>query len=235
MHSANGHEVTAIREVAATFGLRETRQDASWERDFSAWLKSARTREQLVEMFGQFRTGESAFDAMMRKVIMRSLCKSVGNDLQVAAQVVLKHPETMEIGDSVFIGAQSMAQGRFGGTCKIGNHVWIGPQAYFDARDLVLEDYVGWGPGAKVLGSAHTGEPTNVPIIATGLLIKPVRIGVGADIGMNASILPGITVGAHSIVGTGSVVTRDVPDYAIVAGTPAKILRFRTEEEKPRV
>ncbi|HZR66792.1 MAG TPA: acyltransferase [Terriglobales bacterium] len=235
MHSANGHEVTAIREVAATFGLRETRQDASWERDFSAWLKAARTREELVEMFGQFRTGESAFDAMMRKVIMRSLCKSVGSDLQVASQVVLKHPETMEIGDSVFIGAQSMIQGRFDGTCKIGNHVWIGPQAYFDARDLVLEDYVGWGPGAKVLGSAHTGEPTNVPIIATGLVIKPVRVGFGADIGMNASILPGVTIGAHSIVGTGSVVTRDVPDYAIVAGAPAKILRFRTDEEKPRV
>ncbi len=235
MHSANGHEVTAIREVAATFGLRETRQDASWERDFSAWLKAARTREELVEMFGQFRTGESVFDAMMRKVIMRSLCKSVGSDLQVASQVVLKHPETMEIGDSVFIGAQSMIQGRFDGTCKIGNHVWIGPQAYFDARDLVLEDYVGWGPGAKVLGSAHTGEPTNVPIIATGLVIKPVRVGFGADIGMNASILPGVTIGAHSIVGTGSVVTRDVPDYAIVAGAPAKILRFRTDEEKPRV
>ena len=41
----------------------------------------------------------------------------------------------------------------------IGDHVWIGPQAYLDARDLVLEDYVGWGPGAKVLGSAHTGDP----------------------------------------------------------------------------
>ncbi|HJT71734.1 MAG TPA: acyltransferase [Terriglobales bacterium] len=234
MHSANGHEV-AIRQVAATFGLRETRQDPSWERDFAAWLKSARSREELLEMFGQFRSGEGVFDAMMRRVIMRSLCKSVGNDLQVAPQVVLKHPETMEFGDSVFIGAQTMIQGRFDGTCKIGNHVWIGPQAYFDARDIILEDYVGWGPGAKVLGSAHTGEPRNVPIIATGLVIKPVRVGLGADIGMNASILPGINIGAHSIVGAGSVVTNDVPEYAIVAGAPAKVLRFRNDEEKPRV
>ena len=234
MQSANGHEV-AIRQVAATFGLRETRQDPSWERDFAAWLKSARSREELLEMFGQFRSGEGVFDAMMRRVIMRSLCKSVGNDLQVAPQVVLKHPETMEFGDSVFIGAQTMIQGRFDGTCKIGNHVWIGPQAYFDARDIILEDYVGWGPGAKVLGSAHTGEPRNVPIIATGLVIKPVRVGLGADIGMNASILPGINIGAHSIVGAGSVVTNDVPEYAIVAGAPAKVLRFRNDEEKPRV
>ena len=69
-----------------------------------------------------------------------------------------------------------MIQGRFDGTCRIGNHVWIGPQAYFDARDLIIEDYVGWGPGAKVLGSEHTGIPRRDPVIATNLVIKPVRI-----------------------------------------------------------
>jgi acetyltransferase-like isoleucine patch superfamily enzyme len=52
---------------------------------------------------------------------------------------------------------------------------------------------------------------------------------------MNAGILPGVNIGAHSIVGAGSVVTHDVPEYAIVAGVPAKVLRFRTDEEKPRV
>jgi acetyltransferase-like isoleucine patch superfamily enzyme len=216
-----------MRQVAATFGRRETRQDPAWESDFASWLHEARSREELLDLFGRFRTGESTFETLMRKVLMRALCKSVGHDLQVAPGVVLKHPETMEFGNSVFIGAQTVIQGRFDGTCRIGNHVWIGPQAYFDARELVLEDYVGWGPGAKVLGSTHTGEPSDVPIITTNLLIKPVMIGRGADIGMNASILPGIQVGAHSIVGAGSVVTHDVPDYAIVAGVPARLLRFR--------
>src|ERR1700720_2963153 len=126
---------------------------------------------------------------MMRRVTMQALCKSVGEDLQVAPSVILKHPETMEIGHAVFIGAQAMIQGRFDGTCKIGNHVWIGPQAYFDARSLELEDYVGWGPGAKVLGSAHTGKPVEAPIISTALVIKSVFVGFGADVGMNASIL----------------------------------------------
>jgi acetyltransferase-like isoleucine patch superfamily enzyme len=133
----------------------------------------------------------------------------------------------MEFGDAVFIGAHSMIQGRYDGVCRIGNHVWIGPYAYFDARDLVLEDYVGWGPGAKVLGSVHSGKPLEVPVITTSLVIKPVVVGFGADVGMNASILPGVRIGSHSIVGAGSVVTRDVPDYAVVAGAPAKILRFR--------
>jgi acetyltransferase-like isoleucine patch superfamily enzyme len=162
---------------------------------------------------------------------MRALCKAVGNDLQVGPNVLLKHPETMEFGDCVFIGAQAIIQGRFDGTCKIGNHVWIGPQAYMDARALDLEDYVGWGPGAKVLGSTHTGVPDDVPIITTSLVIKPVTVGHGADIGMNASILPGVNVGAHSIVGAGAVVTHDVPEYAVVAGVPARVIRDRRIQE----
>jgi acetyltransferase-like isoleucine patch superfamily enzyme len=216
-----------IREVAATFGRRETRADAGWEREFAAWTRSNQTPEQLSSLFAQFRAGETDFDNFMRRMLMRALCKSTGDELQVGASVVLKHPETMEFGNSVFIGAQTMIQGRFDGSCRIGHHVWIGPQSYFDARDLVLEDYVGWGPGAKVLGSTHTGDPVDVPIITTGLIIKPVRVGFGADVGMNASILPGVSIGCHAIVGAGSVVVHDVPDYAVVAGAPAKLLRFR--------
>ena len=79
------------------------------------------------------------------------------------------------------------------------------------------------------VGSTHTGHPVDVPIIATDLVIKPVVIGYGADIGMNASILPGVRVGSNAIVGAGAVVTQDVPDFAIVAGVPARILRSREE------
>jgi acetyltransferase-like isoleucine patch superfamily enzyme len=218
-----------VRQVQATFGRSEVRHDPAWEGDFAAFLSDSRPKEELLDLFARFRAGENAFDTLMRRVVMRAICKGVGNDLQVGPNVVLKHPETMEFGDCVFIGAQSMIQGRFDGVCKIGNHVWIGPQAYFDARDLILEDYVGWGPGAKVLGSAHTGSPITEPIIATSLVIKPVRVGLGADIGMNASILPGVQIGAHSIVGAGAVVTHDVPEYAIVAGVPARVVRDRRE------
>jgi acetyltransferase-like isoleucine patch superfamily enzyme len=63
-------------------------------------------------------------------------------------------------------------------------------------------------------------------------VIRPVRVGDWADIGVNAVLLPGVTVGKGAIVGAGAVVTHDVPDYAIVAGVPAKILRFRKEPEQ---
>jgi acetyltransferase-like isoleucine patch superfamily enzyme len=220
---------SSVRKVEATFGVREVRADPAWERDFASFLAESQPRQALLDLFARFRTGEGTFELMMRRVLIHALCKRAGNDIQIGPDVVLKHPETMEFGDSVFIGAQVMIQGRFDGTCKIGSHVWIGPQAYFDARNLVLEDYVGWGPGAKVLGSVHTGAPIEQPIITTALEIKPVTVGFGADIGMNASILPGVRIGAHAIVGAGAVVTRDVPEYAIVAGVPARVVRDRRE------
>lgn len=220
------------RAVESVFGKKQIKADPNWEWEYASHLKQAHTPQELLALFAQYRSGESIFESQLRRILFRAMCRKAGHDIQVAPEVVVKHPETFELGDSVFIGAQTMIQGRFDGTCRIGNHVWIGPHAYFDARNLVLEDYVGWGPGAKVLGSAHTGDPIDVPIITTGLVIKPVHIGFGADIGTNATILPGVTVGAHSIVGAGSVVTHDVPDYAIVAGTPARVIRYRNEAEK---
>jgi acetyltransferase-like isoleucine patch superfamily enzyme len=217
------------REVSASFGCKQASADPAWETECAAWLREKHSTGALAEMFARFREGESSLDVSFRRVILRALCRRLGSAVQIGTGVVLMHPETMEIGDCVFIGAQTMIQGRFDGTCSIGNHVWIGPQAYFDARDLVLEDYVGWGPGAKVLGSSHTAEPLDVPIITTNLQIKPVFIGYGADIGVNATILPGVRVGAHAIVGAGAVVTHDIPEYAIVAGVPARVLRSRRD------
>lgn len=230
MASGSERQAVAVREVPATFGRKEVRQDPAWEWEFAAFLKERNSPEELHTLFARHRAGESQTDYLMRRVLLRAISKRAGHALQVGPNVVFKHPETMEFGDAVFIGAQAMIQGRFDGSCKIGNHVWIGPQAYMDARALAIEDYVGWGPGAKVLGSSHTGEPLEAPIIATGLVIKPVTVGFGADIGMNASILPGVRIGSNAIVGAGAVVTQDVPDYAIVAGVPAKILRSRRDE-----
>jgi acetyltransferase-like isoleucine patch superfamily enzyme len=72
-----------------------------------------------------------------------------------------------------------------------------------------------------------------VPVIQTDLVIKPVRIGAHADIGVNAVVLPGVTIGKGAIVGAGAVVTRDVPPYAVVAGVPARLLRWRDGHAPP--
>jgi acetyltransferase-like isoleucine patch superfamily enzyme len=223
------------RLVAAVFGASEIKLDPVWEREYAAHLKLTYKPSELLSLYSRYRSEEGPFETQLRRILFYAMCRQAGHGARIEPEVVFKHPETMEFGDAVFIGAQTMIQGRFDGKCQIGSHVWIGPHAYFDARDMIIEDYVGWGPGAKVLGSAHTGDPLDVPIIATQLQIEPVVVGYGADIGTNATLLPGVHVGAHSIIGAGSVVTADVPEYAVMAGVPARLIRYRNAgETRPR-
>ena len=102
--------------------------------------------------------GDDQADAVMRRATWRALAKRFGHGVRIGRGAIVRHPETFEIGDGVLIGEQAFIQGRFDGRCVIGARAWIGPQAYLDARDLVIEESVGWGPGAKVLGSEHTGS-----------------------------------------------------------------------------
>ncbi len=213
--------------VSSVYGLQPEQIDPDFEVQLAAYLGTQYDRSALVEFYARFVTSDGDFDGLMRRTVWRAVARKFGHNVRIGSGVGFKHLETFEIGDQVFIGSQSYIQGRFDGTCRIGNHVWIGPQSYLDARDLIIEDYVGWGPGAKVLGSTHTALPIDIPIIQTDLEIKSVIVKKGADIGMNAVILPGITIGEGSIVGAGAVVTKNVPPYAIVAGLPAKFLRWR--------
>jgi acetyltransferase-like isoleucine patch superfamily enzyme len=218
------------RTVKAVHGRSNLAADPSFIVEMAEELAGHYSRDGLLELYSRFSQGCGMLDGAMRRVLWRALTKSCGAGLQVEPGVGFKHPETFEIGRSVFIGSQAFLQGRFDGRCKIGDHVWIGPQSFFDARALVLEDYVGWGPGARVLGSAHTGFPTDVPVIETDLVIKPVRVCRWADIGTGAILLPGVTVGEGAIVGAGAVVTSNVPAFSKVAGVPAKVIGWRHED-----
>jgi acetyltransferase-like isoleucine patch superfamily enzyme len=218
--------------VGATHGLRSVQPDADHEAGLTAALIAEYGRVELEHIYRRFSAGDAYLDRLLRRAALRALAGRLGQGVTIAPHVVFRHPETFEIGDGVFIGEQAILQGRHDGRCVIGAGSWIGPQAFLDARDLVLGERVGWGPGARVLGSAHTGLPIDRPIIATDLAIAPVRVGDWADIGVNAVILPGVTLGRGCIVGAGAVVTSDVPDFATVAGVPARIIGWRDRSEE---
>ena len=218
-----------VRTVPAVHGREAIAPDPPYERALGEGLRSRFAADALRELYGRFAHGEGEFDALMRRALWRALAKSFGDGVRVGRGVLAVHPETFEIGSGVFLGDQTVLQGRFDGTCIIRDHVWIGPQSYFDARNLVLEEYVGWGPGARVLGSTHTAVPLDVPIVQTDLEIKPVRVCAWADVGVNAVLLPGVTVGKGAIVGAGSVVTQDVEPFCVVAGVPARVIRRRDD------
>jgi acetyltransferase-like isoleucine patch superfamily enzyme len=219
---------TGERLVAAVHGRQDIPPDPPDELALADRLRGECSRDELLDLASKHAYGDNEQDARMRRATWRALARRFGHGVRIGRGALAKHPETFEIGNGVVIGEQAFIQGRFDGTCVIGDRVWLGPQSYLDARDLVIEDAVGWGPGAKVLGSQHTALPIDVPIISTDLRIEPVRVRAWADIGVNAVILPGVTVGKGAMVGAGAVVAADVPAFAIVAGVPARFLRWRT-------
>jgi len=218
--------------VRAVHGVRPIERDAEDELAFAEHLRQSKSREEILQLASAHGLGEDEHAARMRRAAWRALTRRFGHAVRISRGAIGSHFETFEIGNGVFIGELAFIQGRADGRCLIGDYAWIGPQSYLDARDLVIGEYVGWGPGARALGSQHTGQPHDIPIIQTDLEIKPTRIGAWSDIGVNAVILPGVTIGKGAIVGAGAVVTRDVEDFSIVAGVPATFLRWRSGHEK---
>lgn len=194
---------------------------------FAAALRAEFSRETLLASLAVHAFGASDYDARMRRVLVIAVARGCGANLRVGIGVTFKHLETFTFGDDVYLGDFAYLQGRIDGTCAIGDRTWIGPQAYFDARALTIGADVGWGPGAKVLGSSHLEQPADRPLIANDLVIRPVTVEDGADIGVGAVLLPGVTIGRGAIVGAGAVVSRDVEPMAVVAGVPAKFQRWR--------
>ncbi|MGZ9898929.1 acyltransferase [Shewanella gaetbuli] len=116
---------------------------------------------------------------------------------------------------------------------SIGKNVVIRPSSMLFASshgasdcNIIIEDYVLMGSGVHIYTANHCFSDPSVAIYFQGHEgVKPVTILSGAWLGANAIVLPGVTIGRNSVVGAGSVVTKDVPDNTVVAGQPAKFIK----------
>ena len=114
------------------------------------------------------------------------------------------------------------------GDVTIGNHTRIGIHCTV-IGPVCIGNHVNLAQGITVTALNHTFKDTSKRIDEQGISTKPVVIGDDVWIGANAVILPGVTIGRHVVVAAGAVVTKDVPDYSLVAGVPAKILKDLNE------
>jgi acetyltransferase-like isoleucine patch superfamily enzyme len=134
-----------------------------------------------------------------------------------------------EIGDETKIGAfvEIQKNSRVGRCCKISSHTFI-------CEGVEIEDGVFIGHGVMFINDIYPRATAAAGGLQTEAdwKVEKTRICKGASVGSGATILCNVTVGENAIVGAGSVVTKDVPANAIVAGNPAKFLRFVNEEKK---
>ena len=111
--------------------------------------------------------------------------------------------------------------------CSIGDNSGIGIDAYISGK-VCIGDNVMMAPECKIYTRNHCYERIDIPMNQQDVTVeKPVLIGNDVWIGVRVTILPGVRIGNHSIVCAGAVVTKDVPEYAIVGGVPAKVIDFR--------
>jgi acetyltransferase-like isoleucine patch superfamily enzyme len=131
------------------------------------------------------------------------------------------------IGDGTKIGAfvEIQKNARVGRRCKISSHTFI-------CEGVTIEDYAFIGHGVVFINDSYPRATTATGELQTAMdwKVEPTLVRKGASIGSGSTILSNVIIGEQAIVGAGSVVTRDVPAHAIVAGNPARVLRIATAE-----
>ena len=161
---------------------------------------------------------------------------SVAADVKLGENVQLSKFVNLygcEIGDETKIGAfvEIQKNARVGKRCKISSHSFV-------CEGVVIEDNAFIGHGVMFINDTYprATNPDGGLQPEPDWKVVPTFVGKGASIGSNATILCNVKIGEYAIVGAGSVVTRDVPPSAIVAGNPARVLRFiEASLESPNV
>ena len=143
----------------------------------------------------------------------------LGDYVQTGHHFLIREYST--IGNRSLVGTQVTIDDH----CTIGNHVSIQTGVYIPTNSVV-EDHVFLGPRAVLTNDKYMGRGD--------VKLEGCHIKRGARIGANATILPGVVIGEEVVVGSGAVVTRNVPDCSVVVGNPARSIKAVPEEHKLR-
>lgn len=119
----------------------------------------------------------------------------------------------------------------YGNNIQLGKEIFINSNCYFmDCANITIGDHVFMGPSCGLYTASH---PLDVEHRNMGLeKATPIVIEENVWLGGNVVVLPGVTIGANSVIGAGSVVTKDIPRGVIARGSPCKVIRQITEDDK---
>lgn len=151
-----------------------------------------------------------------------------GDGVVIEDEVLIFHPERVWLGQGVYIGHRTTVKGDTRGKVRIETGAWIGQDSYLNGAGTIrIGARTGIGPRVMMLTSTHSETPFPTPIIDAPLEFAPVEVGAGCDVGIGAILLPGTVLGDGVQVGAGAVVNGSFPPGAVIAGTPARLMRMR--------
>lgn len=155
-----------------------------------------------------------------------------GSKTTLVPPIRLSGESRISIGDRVFVGAGSWLHTLPDGASKevaltIGDGTSMSGLCVIAAvRSVVLEENVLLARNVYISDHSHRFTDTTQPVLRQGVdSIRPVWIKAGAWLGQNVVVCPGVTIGTGAVVGANSVVTKDVPDFSVAVGSPARIVR----------
>ena len=151
----------------------------------------------------------------------------IAPDVKLGKGVRIPEPELVNfygctIGDETRIGAfvEIQKKAHIGARCKISSHTFI-------CEGVTIEDEVFIGHGVMFINDRYPEATTDgQPQTEADWVVTPVLVKKGASIGTGAVVMCGVTIGEKAMVGAGSVVTHDVPDFALVSGVPARFEKY---------
>lgn len=171
--------------------------------------------------------------------IIKSKLKACGSDIYVGFGLQVREPENIEIGNGVSFGNHCKLEAwefyknkktGYKPNLKICDNVSITTNSYIScANRIEIGAGALLGENSFVTDNYHghnTMDEINIPPADRKLYIKgPVRIGKNVWLGRNVCVMPNVTIGDYAVIGANSVVTHDIPAYAIAAGCPAKVIK----------
>ena len=206
-------------------------------------------RYELVTLLA--RRAPGAFGLWLRSRLYPKLLGACGRNVFFGNDVTLRHPHKIRIGNDVVVddGCVLDAKGATNEGITIGNGVFLGRQTIVTTKDgdIVLEDGVNVSAfcmifsasrvrcGSNTLiaaytylvGGSHDLDRTDVAIIDQARPSHGIAVGPNCWLGAGAIVLDGVTVGRDAVIGANSVVTKDIDDFAVAAGSPAATIRRR--------
>jgi len=192
-----------------------------------------------------------ALGLLLRKLLYPLLLCSTGRGVVFGQGVVLRHPQKIRLGDGVTVDDLVVldAKGTSNRGIEVGRGFFLGRGTILSCKDgdITLGDHTNIGFHSEVfsgssvtvgrhglfaaytylVGGGHEFESTDKAVLEQPRSSRGIALGDNVWLGAGAKVLDGVRIGSHVVVGAGAVVTSDLPDGAVAAGVPARVLRTR--------